>query len=125
MADGDEDVDRIALLDDASIEAIARRVAELLTKGGGGQLVSAGEIAEQLGVERSWVYANARLLGAIRLSEGPRAQLRFDVDRAVRALRERGAADLSKRSRRRPPRRRRAVLPDGVELLEGRRNKTL
>jgi hypothetical protein len=124
MADGDEDLDRIALLDDASIEAIARRVAELLTKVERGQLVGAGELAERLGVERSWVYANARRLGAVRLSDGPRAQLRFDVDRALLALRERPGAE-SKRPRRASRRRRRAVLPDGVELLQGRRNKTL
>lgn len=124
MAEGNEDLDRVSLLDDASIEAIARRVAELLAKGGGGQLVGAGELAGRLGVERSWVYANARRLGAVRLSDGPRAQLRFDVDRALLALRERPAAEAT-RPRRTNRRRRRAVLPDGVELLQGRRNKTL
>lgn len=123
MPKGDEGVDQIALLDDASIDAIARRVAELLTKVERRQLVSAGELAERLGVERSWVYANARRLGAFRLSEGPRGQLRFDLDRALVVLRERPAAD-SKRPRRASRRRRRAVLPDGVELLQGRRNKT-
>ena len=67
----------MSLIDDASIEAIARRVAELLAellaKTEGRRLVTAGELAERLGVERSWVYANARRLGGVRLSDGLRA----------------------------------------------------
>jgi hypothetical protein len=116
--------DRVALLDDASIEAIARRVAELLTKTGGERLVSASELAKRLGVERSWVYSNARKLGAVRLSNGPRAQLRFDVDRALMALRE---VPSGEPKRRRVPgrKRRQATVPAAVELLQGRRNRTL
>src|SRR3954469_9954056 len=128
MARIEAEVEKVALLDEASIEAIARRVAELLSGGSGRQLVTAAKLAEQLGVERSWVYANARRLGAVRLSAGPRAQLRFDVDRAVRSLRElqreAGSAER-KRARRQAGRRRQAGLPPGVELLQGRRNKTL
>lgn len=124
MKEVEEDGERVALLDDASIEAIARRVAELLTKTGGERLVSANELAKRLGVERSWVYSNARRLGAVRLSDGPRAQLRFDVDRALLALRELPSGEPKRR--RAPGRRRRqATVPAGVELLQGRRNRTL
>lgn len=123
MKEVEENGDRVALLDDASIEAIARRVAELMTKTGGERLVSASELAERFGVERSWVYSNARKLGAVRLSDGPRAQLRFDVDRALLALRDLPSRE-PKRPRRAGRRRRQASVPDGVELLQGRRNKT-
>src|SRR5689334_18867587 len=124
MKEVEENGERVALLDDASIEAIARRVAELLAKTGGERLVSASELAKRLGVERPWVYSNARKLGAVRLSNGPRAQLRFDVDRALLAPRELPSGEPKRR--RAPSRtRRQATVPAGVELLQGRRNRTL
>jgi hypothetical protein len=119
-----EQRDEVSLIDDASIEAIARRVAELLATAEGRRLVTAGELADRLGVERSWVYANAQRLGGVRLSDGPRAQLRFDAERALQSLREKPAGS-SQRSLTTGRRRRRAVVPPGVELLRGRRNKTL
>ena len=40
-------------------------------------LLSASQVAARLGVDRSWVYAHADELGAIRLGDGPRPRLRF------------------------------------------------
>lgn len=70
-----------------SIEAIADRVAELLTdrleEPG---LIDAAELALRLGVTRSWVYEHAAELGALKLGGGERARLRFDPERALAAL---------------------------------------
>ncbi len=90
-------------LDVASIEAIARRTAELLRdellaelgalvadhRGDhDGKLIDVKEVARRFDVGVDYVYANAGRLGAIRLGGGPRARLRFDpamVDKALRA----------------------------------------
>jgi len=59
-------------LDPQTIEAIARRVVELLEKRGlqNRELVDAAELARRLGIERSWVYSHAIELGAVRLGGG-------------------------------------------------------
>ena len=72
-----------------AIERIAQRVAELLhrhDRSAHPGLVDAGALARQLGVTRSWVYEHARELGAIRIGSGPRARLRFDLERALASL---------------------------------------
>jgi len=73
-------------LDDDDVEAIARRVAELLQPPVTGVLVDARRLAAMLGVERDWIYTNAERLGGVRLGPGPKARLRFDVDRARAAV---------------------------------------
>jgi hypothetical protein len=67
----------------AFIEAVARRVVELLREEGeigreGPRLLTVAQVAEEFGVSSDWLYANAARLGAIRLGSGPRARLRFD-----------------------------------------------
>lgn len=68
-------------MDDEDIEQIAQRVAQLV---GSVQAyptpryVDATDLAQMLGVDREWVYAHARHLGAIRLG-GSGGRLRFDV----------------------------------------------
>jgi hypothetical protein len=109
-------------LDHEDIEAIAQRVAELLERSAastsGRRLATAKELAEALGVERSWVYGNQKRLHAIRLGRGPRARLRFDLGRAVEAFVD---ADESETRRAGRPRRRPATpLPPGVNLIRGR-----
>jgi hypothetical protein len=89
-----------------TIEAVARRVAEILRAepppetpapalsadepryfgNDGGRLVDAAQLASRLGVERSWIYEHAAELGALRLGDGPRARLRFDLGRVVERL---------------------------------------
>lgn len=107
-------------LDPADVEAIAQRVAELLaaraTPEGAVRYVDAAHLAHVLGVERDWVYAHARQLGAIRLG-GPQGRLRFDLHLVQRTLVDAHApAHPQALAARRPgPRRRPAA--DGVELL--------
>ncbi len=72
-----------------TIEAIARRVAELLAAGvptTSGGLVDAQTVARELGVARDWVYEHAAELGAVRVGNGSRPRLRFDLEHARGAL---------------------------------------
>ena len=80
-------------LDPRDIEAIARRVAELTLAARPAappavRYVDAAEVARALAVERDWVYAHARELGAIRLG-GTQGRLRFDLGAVTRALADR------------------------------------
>jgi len=74
-------------LDAASIEAVARRVVELIRDEGGSptgrQLVDAATLAAELGVDRSWVYSHRGELGAIKLGAGSKPRLRFDREVAL------------------------------------------
>ncbi len=65
-------------LDSDSIEAVARRVVDLLTGTEAAGLVDAAELARRLGVSRDWVYRHADELGAVHVGDGKRARLRFD-----------------------------------------------
>lgn len=71
------------------IDAIARRVVELLPRGvsAHAELVDAAELARRLGIERSWVYTHAIQLGAIKLGNGRRPRLRFDPQVAIERIR--------------------------------------
>lgn len=75
-------------LDRAYVEAVARRVAELIHDEAqqtvGRRLVDAATLAAELGVERSWVYEHSDELAPVRLGTGSKPRLRFDVQ-AVRA----------------------------------------
>ena len=70
------------------VEQLRARVVDMLRDSAGqaDTLIDAGELARRLGVGRTWVYANAELLGAIRLGDGPRPRLRFDPMAVARAL---------------------------------------
>lgn len=109
-------------LDHEDVEAIARRVAELLVPVEVG-LTDARGLAQQLGVTREWVYANATKLGAVRLGTGPKARLRFDVQRArdsVVALSEEAQAPPQRLTRRRGRSLNASGLAPGAQLLRGR-----
>lgn len=104
-------------LDDEDIEQIARRVAELVGSAHaqpGPRYVDAGDLARMLGIERDWVYAHARELGAIRLG-GPRGRLRFDVGRVAEAL---GRPDAASRPARPGSSRRRGSLGSRTEVIQ-------
>ena len=104
-------------LDAATIDAIAQRVAELLAdrQPEPSGLVDAATLARVLGVSRGAVYANAAALGAVRLGDGPKARLRFDVDKA-RAAMTSGTSGLQ------PPD---AESPTAPEKKRGRRRARL
>jgi hypothetical protein len=95
-------------LDADDIEQIANRVADLLRShqsSGAGRYVDAATLADELGVDRDWVYAHAGQLGAIRLG-GPRGRLRFDRPQALANLahEQKPAARKRGRSSRKPTR---------------------
>lgn len=74
-------------LDPDDVEAVARRVVELLgsPQHAPQRYVDGAMLARTLGIERDWVYAHAAELGAIRLG-GPQGRLRFDLEHIRRAL---------------------------------------
>lgn len=73
---------------EAIAEATARKVVEIVSPSAARTfaLVSARELARELGVSLDYVYAHAVELGGMRLGSGCRARIRFDLDRARRAL---------------------------------------
>ena len=118
---------RLMGLDVEDIKAVAEHIAQLVEsappKVG---LVDAQALAEQLGVARDWVYANAERLGVVRLGTGPRARMRFDVEQARGALTADAEDDQSRRDRppgRRRGRSRREAASAGVPLIQGRSSR--
>jgi hypothetical protein len=100
-----------------AVEQVAGRVAQLLTHQQQQakeveRLISAGELALHLGVTRPWIYKHRHLLGGHRISDGPKAQWRFDRRAAIEALESNTPADadhhtsrhndMSTKPRRRP-----------------------
>ncbi len=81
-------------LDPETVDAIARRMVELLDQRGlrKRELVDAAELARRLGIERSWVYSHAIELGAVKLGNGVKAAtaLRPGSGGAVSAEGQRG-----------------------------------
>ena len=73
-----------------SIEALARRLAELIDSKDPGpseqRFVSAEEVARRWDVGRRWVYEHADQLGARRLGDGPKPRLRFDAEEIAEHL---------------------------------------
>lgn len=66
-------------LDDASIAAIARQVADLLGREIESPVfVKASEVSRRFGVSLDYVYRHADELGVIKLGDGPKPRLRFD-----------------------------------------------
>jgi integrase len=94
---------------EAIAESVVERMSELIRPRLWLGLVDAADVARRLGVRESWVYAHADELGAIRLGDGEKARLRFDLERVAQAI---GATD-SERAPRGPGRPRRQGLPDG------------
>jgi hypothetical protein len=103
-------------LDSDDIECIAIRVVELLrddAPAAPARLADAAEVARELGVDRDWVYAHARDLGATRLG-GDHGRWRFDLARIRRNLA--CPAAPTKRRRRRSPQQPKKSRGD-VELI--------
>jgi len=80
---------------EALAQGIAQRVTQLLEERDSQrqpELLTAGELARKLRVERSWVYRHRHLLGGERIGDGPKAQWRFELDTARRRLAKHWAA---------------------------------
>jgi hypothetical protein len=106
-------------LDGEDVEAIARRVAELLRADSpaSAQYVDASTIARRFGVTRAWVYQHKTELGAVPLGTGPKPRLRFDAGRVEVLLeKQRAEPGPKRRERRRRPRAQRT--PTGLPVLE-------
>lgn len=78
-------------LDEEDIEAIAQRVAQKVAAAtpSAVRLLEPKELATALHVSLDYVYAHAVDLGVMRLGDGPKARLRFDLQTATRAMRAR------------------------------------
>jgi hypothetical protein len=92
------------ILTDGDVEAIAEataaRLAEIVSAAAGTfALVDARQLALDLGVSLDYVYAHATELGAMRLGSGPKARIRFDLDRARQALEARAGRTNSRLGR--------------------------
>ena len=80
--------------DGESVEALARRLVELLREEGFGPvLVGPAELARRLGVSEDYVYRHAEELGVIRLGLGPKSPLRFDPVAVIARLRARAGEE--------------------------------
>lgn len=104
-------------LDDEDIERIAQCVGEALASlqaHPAPRYVDAADLARMLGVERDWVYAHARRLGAIRLG-GPGGRLRFDVQRVAESL---SPSDPAARPARRASSRQRGARTETTEVIQ-------
>jgi hypothetical protein len=104
--------------DPSFVDAVARRVVELLREEGvvsrdGPRLLTVAAVSQEFGVSTDWVYANARPLGEIRLGSGPRARLRFD--RATIADRIAKVASHAARNRSSQRGKRRRGTRDGAD----------
>jgi hypothetical protein len=86
-------------------DEIARRVADLVVERirEPFRLVDTQTLARMLAVSEEWVRAHAAELGAVRVGDGPKGALRFDLAR-VRAMLERRRLERPKDRQRRPAR---------------------
>ena len=84
---------------------------------GAARLVDAQTLAGILGVTRSFVYEHADELGALRLGSGPKARLRFDVERAIACLASRRSVAPEPARKTAPRWRRPRRMGTSVELL--------
>ena len=117
---------RLLVFDIDEIDTVAEHLAEVLSPAPANVgLVDAQQLAEQLGVARDWIYANAERLGGVRLGDGPRARLRFDAQIAREALTANAGGEqpthLATSPRRGGRRRRKSVA--GVPLIQGRSSR--
>jgi hypothetical protein len=75
--------------DHALVEAVALRVVEMLADEHAApptaRLLDAAHLAELLGVSRATIYEHADALGAVRIGDGDRPRLRFDLAVAIAA----------------------------------------
>jgi len=72
----------------ADVHAIAEAVADVLAErglvvyagpGASARVLNASEVSKLLGRSAPWVYAHATELGAIRMGNGPKARIGFDL----------------------------------------------
>lgn len=96
---------------EVAAEEIARRVAELVADRirEPFRLMDTQTVAHMLAVSEEWVREHAAELGAIRVGDGPKGALRFDLARVHVALERRRLERPKDRQRRHPGQRRRSL----------------
>jgi hypothetical protein len=110
-------VDGGRTLSDDDIDAIARRVVDLFPTPRPWALLTTSEVAGMIGVGPDWVRNHATEIGAIRVGDGPRGELRFEAERVLAALEHRRlAAAPEPQPQRRPGPRQQAQ--DAVDLID-------
>ena len=105
------------------VEAIAQRVAELIGPRARIGLVDVDEICRRFRVSRTWVYEHACELGAIPLGQtggGRRPRLRFDLERATRAIEQMSGERDGAEPMHGPGKPRKDDAPPGVKLIQPR-----
>lgn len=68
-------------LTEGDVRAVADALADALTARPSCKYTDAQGVATYLAVKVDWVYDHAGPLGAVRLGDGPKSRLRFDLDR--------------------------------------------
>jgi predicted DNA-binding transcriptional regulator AlpA len=107
------------------VEAIAEAVVDLLADRGlvvyagpsaSARVLKVGEVARLLGRSAPWVYEHATELGAIRMGNGPKARIGFDLATIEEWKRDH---QLAPRATRKPAQRRprRSAIPTGGNLI--------
>lgn len=102
-------------LTDDQLDQLADRIADRLADRQVGQLITAAELADRLGVTRDYVYEHAASLGAIRLGDGPRPRLAFRWPQVLDQLHNTEPARPTVKP---TPRRRRPAPASTAPLLE-------
>lgn len=92
-------------LTDADVEAVARRVVEILVEDSvpAVSYLDTATVARMYSVGEDWVRAHAAELGALRVGDGPKGPLRFHVDRVAAAMERRRVTGPAREPRRRRP----------------------
>ena len=102
-------------LSPSAVDAVATRVIEMLRAEPetetGGTLVDASAVATRFGVSRAYVYEHSAALGAIKLGDGDKARLRFDLAIVAERLGAQKPAPAKPAPRRRNPSAGIALLP--------------
>ena len=89
-------------MSEEAVDEIARRVVELLQDRVPARYANTATVALSLAVSEDWVRDHAGELGAIRIGDGPRGELRFDLRRVEQAMARRRVGEPPVRRGRRP-----------------------
>ncbi len=106
------------------IEAIARRVADLIGEPvpptEPAERIDAAEVARRLGIHRDTVYRNPRRFGGKKISDGPKGRWRFDPAK-IHGGGDRSVSNEGSKPPLRRRRRRRKAAPEGELKIRGTR----
>jgi hypothetical protein len=115
---------RLGEVDADLIEAIARRVVDLIREPAPSaqpaERIDAAEVARRLGIHRATVYRDPRRFGGEKISDGPKGRWRFDPAK-IHGGGGRPASDGGAKSPLGRRRGRRKTAPEGELKIRGRK----